>query len=199
MPVQVENFAAGSSLEPARVGAAPLGESTNGASGSGAGNVSRGARRGGGGPGAGAATGRYAGAYGAQVLHDQFANYVIQRALTIANATAAQQLVEVIRPHLAGMRNTSGGRRIATKILKRFPMTDLGPGMNGIGQPGGHGGHPGGHGGGHHHHGGHHVGHHGGQGQHPHGAPPQHGGHNHGHHPGNGGGRAPSMMVGGWA
>ncbi|KAL7685206.1 putative armadillo-like helical, pumilio domain-containing protein [Plasmopara halstedii] len=46
-------------------------------------------------------------------LQDQFANYVVQRALSI-------------RPHLAAMKNTSGGRRITARILKRFPTMDMG-------------------------------------------------------------------------
>jgi hypothetical protein len=57
-----------------------------------------------------------------QMMEDQFANYVVQRALTVCPHPQAQVIVEAIKPHLQSMRHTSGGRRIINKILKRFPM-----------------------------------------------------------------------------
>lgn len=58
----------------------------------------------------------------AQMMEDQFANYVVQRALTSCTHAQGQVIVEAIKPHLQTMRHTSGGRRIINKILKRFPM-----------------------------------------------------------------------------
>jgi len=60
------------------------------------------------------------------LLQDQYANYVIQRALTVSPVDVASRLVVSIKPHLSLLRNTSGGRRIVSKILKRFPKTDIG-------------------------------------------------------------------------
>lgn len=53
---------------------------------------------------------------------DQYANYVIQKTLQLAPRDAALTLVESIREHLTLMRNSSGGRRMLTKIAKRFPV-----------------------------------------------------------------------------
>ncbi|KAJ0396975.1 hypothetical protein P43SY_008637 [Pythium insidiosum] len=61
----------------------------------------------------------------ATLLSDQFANYVVQRALSVAPEGACLALVAAIRPHLAALRHTSGGRRIAARILKRFPHLEL--------------------------------------------------------------------------
>lgn len=60
-----------------------------------------------------------------KMLQDQFANYVVQRALSVCSEEQCLQLVKSIRPHLACMKNTSGGRRITARILKRFPNMDI--------------------------------------------------------------------------
>uniref|UniRef100_K3W6G7 C3H1-type domain-containing protein n=1 Tax=Globisporangium ultimum (strain ATCC 200006 / CBS 805.95 / DAOM BR144) TaxID=431595 RepID=K3W6G7_GLOUD len=60
-----------------------------------------------------------------KMLQDQFANYVVQRALCVCSEEQCLQLVKSIRPHLAMMKNTSGGRRITARILKRFPNMDI--------------------------------------------------------------------------
>lgn len=52
---------------------------------------------------------------------DPFGNYVVQRGLAVATHSQAVRLVEAMRPHLPGMRNTAGGRRIVAKICRRFP------------------------------------------------------------------------------
>lgn len=57
------------------------------------------------------------------VSQDQYANYVIQKTLQLAPREAALSLVESIREHLPLMRNSSGGRRMLTKIAKRFPVS----------------------------------------------------------------------------
>jgi len=61
-----------------------------------------------------------------KMLQDQFANYVVQRALCVCSEEQCGALVRAIRPHLAAMKNTSGGRRITARILKRFPGMDIG-------------------------------------------------------------------------
>lgn len=60
-----------------------------------------------------------------KMLQDQFANYVVQRALCVCSEEQCLLLVKAIRPHLASMKNTSGGRRITARILKRFPKMDV--------------------------------------------------------------------------
>jgi len=56
-----------------------------------------------------------------RLLHDQFGNYVIQRSLTVSSIDMGTKLVNAIRPHLPALANSSGGRRITARILKRFP------------------------------------------------------------------------------
>lgn len=59
-----------------------------------------------------------------ELMIDPFGNYVVQKALSVANHAQAVRLVEAMRPHLPGMRNTAGGRRIVAKISRRFPRFD---------------------------------------------------------------------------
>jgi len=59
-----------------------------------------------------------------RLLLDQFANYVIQRAISVAPVDIARYLVESIRPHLNVLKDSSGGRKIIAKITKRFPKID---------------------------------------------------------------------------
>jgi hypothetical protein len=55
------------------------------------------------------------------LMTDPFGNYVVQRALGVASHTHAVKLVDSMKPHLLGMKNTAPGRRIIGKILRRFP------------------------------------------------------------------------------
>jgi hypothetical protein len=56
-----------------------------------------------------------------RLLHDQFGNYVVQRALTVANVEMGSRLVAAIRPHLPSLANSSGGRRItAVRLISCF-------------------------------------------------------------------------------
>jgi len=48
-------------------------------------------------------------------------NYVIQRALQLAETPQFEQLCDVIRPHLPCLKASPYGKRIQSKILKRFP------------------------------------------------------------------------------
>ena len=59
------------------------------------------------------------------MLQDQFANYVVQRALSVCTEKDGMKLVMAILPHLEHTKNTSGGRRITARILKRFPSIVL--------------------------------------------------------------------------
>jgi len=65
-----------------------------------------------------------------QLMCDPYGNYVVQRGLSVATHAQAVRLVEAMRPHLPGMRNTAGGRRIVAKISRRFPNFTLDVGNN---------------------------------------------------------------------
>jgi len=65
-----------------------------------------------------------------ELMIDPFGNYVVQKALSVATHSQAVRLVEAMRHHLPGMRNTAGGRRIVAKISRRFPRFDPSAGMN---------------------------------------------------------------------
>jgi len=61
-----------------------------------------------------------------ELLLDQYANYVVQKAITVAPTDVAMKLIDVVRPHLATLKDNSGGKRIISKILKRFPKLHIG-------------------------------------------------------------------------
>lgn len=56
-----------------------------------------------------------------RMLMDPYANYVIQKSLTVCRSEKFNELLDRIRPHLATLRGTSFGKRILAKILKKFP------------------------------------------------------------------------------
>jgi len=56
-----------------------------------------------------------------QLLHDPFANYVVQTLLTVGNEEEAAMLLEKLLPHLKTLRGTLYGKRIHAKLLRRFP------------------------------------------------------------------------------
>ncbi len=47
-----------------------------------------------------------------RLLQDPYANYVIQKALTVCKKAQFERLVNVIKPHLVALRNTAFGKRI---------------------------------------------------------------------------------------
>ncbi|EOD14317.1 hypothetical protein EMIHUDRAFT_416268 [Emiliania huxleyi CCMP1516] len=59
----------------------------------------------------------------ATLLHDPFANYVIQTLLTVGKDDVVALLVAQITPHLPTLRSTLYGKRIQAKLLKRCPAT----------------------------------------------------------------------------
>lgn len=62
-----------------------------------------------------------------RLLQDPYANYVIQKALSVTRQENFQEVVGVIRPHLASLSNTPFGKRIKTKMIRRFPILSMGP------------------------------------------------------------------------
>uniref|UniRef100_A0A7S1TMF1 PUM-HD domain-containing protein n=1 Tax=Erythrolobus australicus TaxID=1077150 RepID=A0A7S1TMF1_9RHOD len=56
-----------------------------------------------------------------RLLFDAYGNYVVQRALTVAQSPQLEILCEAIYPHLPGLRSSPYGKRIQAKIMKRMP------------------------------------------------------------------------------
>lgn len=56
-----------------------------------------------------------------QLLHDPFANYVVQTLLMVGNDEEAALLLDKLLPHLKTLRGTLYGKRIHAKLLRRFP------------------------------------------------------------------------------
>eukprot|EP00051_Salpingoeca_urceolata_P025131 m.446183 g.446183 ORF g.446183 m.446183 type:complete len:894 (-) comp20307_c5_seq6:127-2808(-) len=57
------------------------------------------------------------------MMRDQYANYVVQRMLDLANEDQRRLLVEQIRPHTATLRSYPYGKYIINKIDKLLPST----------------------------------------------------------------------------
>ena len=71
-----------------------------------------------------------------ELMMDPFGNYIIQRALDVASHVQAVNFVDAMKPHLTSstgnngaIRNTARGRRIITKICRRFPNFNMGDGV----------------------------------------------------------------------
>lgn len=62
-----------------------------------------------------------------RLLQDPYANYVIQKALSVTRQENFQKVVSLIRPHLASLSNTPFGKRIKTQMIRRFPILSMGP------------------------------------------------------------------------
>jgi len=56
-----------------------------------------------------------------ELLQDGFGNYVIQKALGVHHPVI-NHLVEQIRPHLQAIRSSPYGKKLTSKILKKFPL-----------------------------------------------------------------------------
>merc|ERR550534_450557 len=62
-----------------------------------------------------------------RLLQDPYANYVIQKVLSVTRQENFQKVVEVIRPHLETLSVTPFGKRIKTQMIRRFPILSMGP------------------------------------------------------------------------
>ena len=60
-----------------------------------------------------------------RLLQDPYANYVLQKALTVSKKAQFERLVLAIKPHLVTLKNTSFGKRIQSKIIRKFPHLGL--------------------------------------------------------------------------
>jgi len=55
------------------------------------------------------------------LLHDPFANYVLQTLLTVGSDEEVALFVEKIQPYLSNLRSTLYGKRIQAKLFRRCP------------------------------------------------------------------------------
>jgi len=54
------------------------------------------------------------------MMKDQFANYVVQKMLDLAESTQRKKLMQNIRPHVAALRKYTYGKHIIAKLEKYF-------------------------------------------------------------------------------
>ena len=68
------------------------------------------------------------------MMKDQYANYVVQKMIDVAEPTQRKVLMHKIRPHCSTLRKYTYGKHILAKLERYFLKnnTDLGP----IGPPG---------------------------------------------------------------
>ena len=52
-----------------------------------------------------------------RLLQDPYANYVLQKALSVSKKQQLDRLVHMIKPHLHQLKNTAFGKRIMNKVL----------------------------------------------------------------------------------
>ena len=57
----------------------------------------------------------------ASLLHDPFANYVVQTLLNVSTAEHAELILNRLQPHIGTLRSTLYGKRIQARLLRRFP------------------------------------------------------------------------------
>ena len=57
----------------------------------------------------------------ASLLHDPFANYVVQTLLNVSTAEHADLILNRLQPHIGTLRSTLYGKRIQARLLRRFP------------------------------------------------------------------------------
>merc|ERR1719461_1685233 len=60
-----------------------------------------------------------------RLLLDPYANYVIQKVLTVSKREKFEYLVHLIRPHLDAMGTTPLGKRIQVQMLRKFPILSI--------------------------------------------------------------------------
>jgi len=70
------------------------------------------------------------------MMKDQFANYVVQKMLDLAESGQQKQLMQTIRPHISALRKYTYGKHIISKLEKYFQKRNPG-GANDMGLDGG--------------------------------------------------------------
>jgi len=57
----------------------------------------------------------------AKMIGDQYANYVVQRALSLAPKALLHQLLKEVKVHLEELKKSQCGKRIYSKLVKKYP------------------------------------------------------------------------------
>ncbi|OMJ90143.1 hypothetical protein SteCoe_7534 [Stentor coeruleus] len=57
-----------------------------------------------------------------KMIGNQYANYVVQRALTLARPLALEKMLALIRPKLEELKNSHFGKKIYMKLLRNYPV-----------------------------------------------------------------------------
>jgi len=62
-------------------------------------------------------------------MKDQFANYVVQKMIDVADAPQRKMMLQKIRPHVAALRKYAYGKHILAKLEKFYTKNnaELGP------------------------------------------------------------------------
>lgn len=60
-----------------------------------------------------------------RLLQDPFANYVIQKVLSVSRSDEFQRLIVRIRPHLDVLSHTPFGKRIQLQMFRKFPILSI--------------------------------------------------------------------------
>jgi len=58
-------------------------------------------------------------------LQDPYANYVIQKVLSVSRSDEFQRLIVRIRPHLDVLSATPFGKRIQLQMFRKFPILSI--------------------------------------------------------------------------
>lgn len=66
------------------------------------------------------------------MMKDQFANYVVQKMIDIADSTQSKMLMLKIRPHIATLRKYTYGKHILAKLEKFFMKSQAEIGAIGV-------------------------------------------------------------------
>jgi len=68
------------------------------------------------------------------MMKDQYANYVVQKMIDVAEMSQRKKLMTRIRPHCAALRKFTYGKHILAKLERYYFKTNGDPGS--IGSPG---------------------------------------------------------------
>merc|ERR1719235_1015221 len=70
-----------------------------------------------------------------ELLQDQYGNYVVQQALSVATEQPFMMLINAIRSQLPALEHTKQGQRLVKKLTKKYPdlETPSAKGNSGVG------------------------------------------------------------------
>ena len=66
------------------------------------------------------------------MMKDQFANYVVQKMMDVAEPAQRKMLIYKVRPHVAALRKFTYGKHILAKLEKYYMKNNIDPGPIGM-------------------------------------------------------------------